>query len=205
VGSRKPDGSAAKTERVTFTRPAAERIAKVVRRIESGSRDSTGPKFLARDGAGGSSGKPFRVCTYSGDWPVGSSKTVTFKYATTTPNTVSATNLFLPLPENGTRDCAVARDGTAWFLVQAQMELAHAFTAATLTTSSIEFNTLPVVAFASASTNKFTLTPPTESVIVGASLGTASLEFSRKNVGVFFASTAGTVAVSVTTCSTAAA
>jgi hypothetical protein len=149
-------------------------------------------------------GKVFRVCTYTGAWAIDGLKTVTFKYKTTTPNTVSATNLFLPLPENGTRDCAVAKDGTAWFLVQAQMELAHAFTAATLTTSSIEFNTLPVMAFASASTNKFTLTPPTESVIVGASLGTDSLSFSRKNVGVFFASTAGTVAISVTTCSTAA-
>jgi hypothetical protein len=181
---------------------SAVRIARVVQAVEQEPRRASPLTFdpvleQRRD-------KPFRVCTYSGDWPVGSPKIVTFKYQTTTPNTVSATNLFLPLPENGTRDCAVAKDGTAWFLVQAQMELAHAFTAATLTTSSIEFNTLPVVAFASASTNKFTLTPPTESVIVGASLGTASLSFSRKNVGVFFASTAGTVAISVTTCSTAA-
>lgn len=204
MGARKPDGGSARTQRVTFTRPAAERIAKAVRAVEQGDRDAAGLSWNPRMEGGRGGIKTFRVCTYSGDWPVGSSKTVTFKYQTATPNTVSATNLFLPLPENGTRDCAVAKDGTAWFLVQAQMELAHAFTAATLTTSSIEFNTLPVVAFASASTNKFTLTPPTESVIVGASLGTASLEFSRKNVGVFFASTAGTVAISVTTCSTAA-
>jgi hypothetical protein len=181
---------------------SAARIARVVQAVE---REPQRAEPLTFDPvAGQRKDKPFRVCTYSGDWPVGSSKTVTFKYQTTTPNTVSATNLFLPLPENGTRHCAVAKDGTAWFLVQAQMELAHAFTAATLTTSSIEFNTLPVMAFASASTNKFTLTPPTESVIVGASLGTDSLSFSRKNVGVFFASTAGTVAISVTTCSTAA-
>jgi hypothetical protein len=182
---------------------SAVRIARVVQAVEREPRRAKPLTFdpvleQRRD-------KPFRVCTYTGDWPVGSSKTVTFKNQTSTPNTVSATNLFLPLPENGTRDCAVAKDGTAWFLVQAQMELAHAFTAATLTTSSIEFNTLPVVAFASASTHKFTLTPPTESVIVGASLGTDSLSFSRKNVGVFFASTAGTVAISVTTCSTATA
>jgi hypothetical protein len=182
---------------------SATRIARVVQAVEQEPRRAKPLTFdpvveQRRD-------KPFRVCTYTGDWPVGSSKTVTFKNQTSTPNTVSATNLFLPLPENGTRDCAVAKDGTAWFLVQAQMELAHAFTAATLTTSSIEFNTLPVVAFASASTHKFTLTPPTESVIVGASLGTDSLSFSRKNVGVFFASTAGTVAISVTTCSTATA
>jgi hypothetical protein len=181
---------------------SARRIARVVQAVELEPRRASPLTFdpvleQRRD-------KPFRVCTYTGAWAINTSNTVTFKNQTTTPNTVSATNLFLPLPENGTRDCAVAKDGTAWFLVQAQMELAHAFTAATLTTSSIEFNTLPVVAFASASTHRFTLTPPTESVIVGASLGTASLSFSRKNVGVFFASTAGTVAISVTTCSTAA-
>jgi len=201
--ANKPDGKPARVERVNFTRPAAERIAKVVRKVEQGDRGAAGLTFMPRS-LGGSSAKVFRICTYTGAWSINDSKTVTFKYQTTTPNTVSATNLFLPLPENGTRHCAVAKDGTAWFLVQAQMELAHAFTAATLTTSSIEFNTLPVMAFASASTNKFTLTPPTESVIVGASLGTDSLSFSRKNVGVFFASTAGTVAISVTTCSTAA-
>jgi hypothetical protein len=182
---------------------SARRIASVVQAVEQEPRRAKplvfGPVVEQRRG-----GDVFRACTFTGSWSIGSSKTVTFKYQTTTPNTVSATNLFLPLPENGTRDCAVAKDGTAWFLVQAQMELAHAFTAATLTTSSIEFNTLPVMAFASASTNKFTLTPPTESVIVDASLGTDSLSFSRKNVGVFFASTAGTVAISVTTCSTAA-
>ena len=190
---------------VNFTRSAAERIANAVRQVEMGDRDGGALQFARPEALGRRDTKTFRVCTYTGAWAINTSNTVTFKNQTTTPNTVSAINLFLPLPENGTRDCAVARDGTAWFLVQAQMELAHAFTAATLTTSSIEFNTLPVVAFASASTHKFTLTPPTESVIVGASLGTASLSFTRKSVGVFFASTAGTVAISVTTCSTATA
>ena len=187
---------------VQFTRESADRIAGVVRTLELTPARGAALNFDAVQTQ--RQQKVFRVCTFDGAWPKNSAKTVTFKYQTTTPNTVSATNLFLPLPENGTRDCAVAKDGTAWFLVQAEMELAHAFTAATLKISSIEFNTLPVVAFASASTHKFTLTPPTESVIVGASLGTASLSFSRKNVGVFFASTAGTVAISVTTCSTAA-
>ena len=183
---------------------SARRIARVVQAVELEPRRASPLTFDPVIEQRSDKDKVFRVCTYTGAWSINDSKTVTFKYQTTTPNTVSATNLFLPLPENGTRHCAVAKDGTAWFLVQAQMELAHAFTAATLTTSSIEFNTLPVVAFASASTHKFTLTPPTESVIVGASLGTDSLSFSRKNVGVFFASTAVTVAISVTTCSTAA-
>jgi hypothetical protein len=163
VGARKPDGGAAKTERVTFTRPAAERIAKVVRRIESGDRDSTGPKYLARDG-GGSSAKVFRIGTYTGAWAVDGLKTVTFRNQTTTPNTVSAINLFLNLPSNGQRNCAIAKDGTAWHLIQWQQDAATAL-------SSV-------------------------------SLGTATLEFARVNV--VSLGTASTVAVSVTTCSTAA-
>jgi hypothetical protein len=38
--AQKPDGKAARTERVTFTKPAAERIAKVVRAVEGGDRDA---------------------------------------------------------------------------------------------------------------------------------------------------------------------
>lgn len=41
----KPDGKASRTERVTFTKPAAERIAKVVRAVEAGNRDSKGLSF----------------------------------------------------------------------------------------------------------------------------------------------------------------
>jgi hypothetical protein len=38
--AQKPDGKPARTERVTFTKPAAERIAKVVRAVEGGDRDA---------------------------------------------------------------------------------------------------------------------------------------------------------------------
>jgi hypothetical protein len=157
VGARKPDGSAAKTERVTFTRPAAERIAKVVRRIESGDRDSTGPKYLARDGGGGSSGKTFRICTYTGAWSINTSNTVTFKNQTTTPNTVSAVNLFLDLPNNGQRNCAIAKDGTAWHLIQWQWDAATALSSATLG-SSLEFGRINVPSLGTASTVSISVT-----------------------------------------------
>jgi hypothetical protein len=157
VGARKPDGSAAKTERVTFTRPAAERIAKVVRRIESGDRDSTGPKYLARDG-GGSSGKTFRICTYTGVWSINASKTVTFKNQTATPNTVSAVNLFLTLPDNGQRNCAIAKDGTAWHLIQWQWDASTALSSATLGTASLEFGRINVPSLGTASTVSISVT-----------------------------------------------
>ena len=122
MGARKPDGGAAKTERVTFTRSAAERIAKVVRRIESGDRDFTGPKYLARNG-GGSSGKTFRICTFTGSWSKTAANTVTFRSQTTTPNTVVATNLFATIADAaGSRSCAIAKEGTAWFLIAAECD-----------------------------------------------------------------------------------
>ena len=115
--AKKPDGGPARTERVTFTKPAAERIAKVVRAVEGGDRD-TGPlTFGARIGGGG---KVFRICTYTGAWSKNTEKTVTFRGVTTTPNTAVATNLFAALSGDGTRNCAVAKDGTAWYLIAAE-------------------------------------------------------------------------------------
>ena len=125
--AQKPDGKAARTERVTFTRPAAERIAKVVRAVEGGDRDTPGIYFGSAPGA--APGKTFRVCTFTGAWSIGSSNTVSFKYQTTTPNTVSATNLFFPITNTATasaRDCAIAKDGTAWFLIDVPIATATA-------------------------------------------------------------------------------
>jgi hypothetical protein len=68
----------------------------------------------------GEGGKVFRICTFTGAWTKGGSKTATFKYQTATPNTVTAINLFANVPASG--DCAIARDGTAWFLIAAECE-----------------------------------------------------------------------------------
>lgn len=124
--AKKADGKPAGTERVTFTSGAADRIAKVVRTVEAGDRDCGPLTFGAR--VGGVSGKVFRICTFTGDWSIGSEKTVTFKYQTATPNTVSATNLFFPITNTATgdRDCAIAKDGTAWFLVDVRLGTATA-------------------------------------------------------------------------------
>ena len=84
--AQKPDGKAARTERVTFTRPAAERIAKVVRAVEGGDRDTPGIYFGSAPGA--APGKTFRVCTFTGAWSIGDTRSVTFKNQTSTPNTV---------------------------------------------------------------------------------------------------------------------
>ncbi len=117
--AQKPDGKAARTERVTFTRPAAERIAKVVRAVEGGDRDTPGIYFGSAPGAAGA--KTFRVCTFTGAWSKSSDKTVTFRNQTSTPNTVSATNLFAAIPAPASSgNCAIAKDGTAWYLIAAE-------------------------------------------------------------------------------------
>lgn len=102
---------------VQFTRESATRIANVVRTVEIGVPKLRPLVFdrVVRDG--GDSGKVFRVATFTGAWQIGTLKAVTFAYQTATPNTVAVTNLFFPYPNNGAQNCAIARDGTAWFLV----------------------------------------------------------------------------------------
>jgi hypothetical protein len=158
--AQKPDGKAAKTERVVFTRPAAERISKAVRIVEAGDRNSGGLSF-GRPGDSSAQGKPFRVCTFTGAWSISSSKTVTFKYQSATPNTASVRNDLISLPSAGTRNCVIGREGTAWHLINWQWDIANAATAATLTTTSLRFDTLPVGALSTSSTVTFSVSVAT--------------------------------------------
>jgi hypothetical protein len=79
--AQKPDGKPAQAERVTFTRPAAERIAKVVRSVEAGDRDC-GPLTFTRTGVG----NPYKLtlATFTGNWQTGEWKTVTLSGSTQT-------------------------------------------------------------------------------------------------------------------------
>jgi hypothetical protein len=61
--AKKPDGSSAGTQRVTFTKGAAERIGKVVREVEAGNRDLGPLTFGPR--VGGTSGTPIRLAYYT--------------------------------------------------------------------------------------------------------------------------------------------
>lgn len=111
------------TARVDFTRSAADRIASVVRLVEQGNRDGN-PLRLGRSIVQDSPAKVFRVCTFTGSWSKQNFKTVTFYNQTSTPNTVSAVNLFADIATSATatRNCAIARDGTAWYLIAAECD-----------------------------------------------------------------------------------
>jgi hypothetical protein len=151
-GSRKADGKPAQVERMAFTRPAAERIAKVVRAVEGGDRDQPGITYGSA--LGGVASKTFRMGTFSGEWSIGAAKTVTFRGSTAT---VSATNLFLNLPDNGQRNCAVAKDGTAWHLIQWQWDASTALSSATLG-GSLEFGRINVPSLGTAATVSISVT-----------------------------------------------
>jgi hypothetical protein len=99
-----------------FDLGSAARVARVVRQVEQEPPRARPLTFGAVQQQ--QSRKVFRICTFTGAWSKGASKTVTFKYQTSTPNTASATNLFAEVPASG--DCAIARDGTAWFLIAAE-------------------------------------------------------------------------------------
>jgi len=104
---------------VKFTRPAAQRIAEAVRKVEGGNRDQ--PPFGFEHPQVASVAKVFRVCTFTGAWSKNTDKTVTFKYQTSTPNTAAASNLFADLgAAESSRNCAIAREGTAWYLIAAE-------------------------------------------------------------------------------------
>lgn len=143
--AQKPDGSSIGPERVTFTRPAAQRIARVVRTVESGDRAQEGLTFQ-HVAAGGFSGKSIRLATFSGSWNINTAKNVTFKNAPTA--TANATNLFWPITPTGytNETVMIGKEGTAWYLVVPPLAVSTAqfvvsvAVAATLNTNSCSIN-----------------------------------------------------------------
>jgi hypothetical protein len=100
---------------VQFTRESAERIANVVRAAELTPTPGRALSFEAIQQ--GASRKTFRMATFTGAWPINTAKVVTLSSGAT----LAAGNRTFHLPDIGTGpyDCAVARDGTAWWLTSA--------------------------------------------------------------------------------------
>jgi hypothetical protein len=177
----KPDGKS-RSDRLVFTRPAVERIANVVRLVEGGDRDSAGLTLRKGAVAPDTLGVFFHVCTFTGAWAINAPKVVTFKYQASTPNTVVATNLFFPVPQpSGTVDCAVARDGTAWFLVDVPLETATAvFVSSTSSETVLSGITVSAVLNTSNCAITVSLTQATSSVTLAT--GTYTSTFVRFKV-----------------------
>jgi hypothetical protein len=62
--------------------------------------------------------KTFRVCTFTGEWPIGSQKAVTIQGASGVGSTMSAVNMVCGLKPAGECEASVARVGPSWYLVQ---------------------------------------------------------------------------------------
>ena len=138
---------------VQFTRESAERIANVVRAAELTPTRGRALNFDAI--LESPRRRVFRMATFTGAWPINSAKTVTLRNSTAT---LSAVNLFLDLPANGQRNCAVAKDGTAWHLIQWQWDAATALSGAALGTASLEFTRVSVASLGTASTVSISVT-----------------------------------------------
>jgi hypothetical protein len=156
-----------------FTRESAERIANVVRAAELASPAarplSFDPLFDARKQ------KLFRVATFTGAWAINATKTVTFKNQTATPNTASVTNLFFPIASSAGSDCGIAKEGTAWFLIDVPFERATAvFVGATSSTSVMTDVTLSASLNTSACTISIGKTLVTSSVTIVSSTFTST-------------------------------
>lgn len=135
-----------------FTRESAERIARVVRAAELGAFSARPVAFERIDPPAKS--KIFRVAYYTGDWSIGGLKIVTFKNVTNTPNTATVMNLFLPIQAATgatARDCAIAKEGTNWYLLQSQAESAAVIVDASLNTSTLVFTRRAGISYGSAS------------------------------------------------------
>jgi hypothetical protein len=157
----KPDGRSAGVDRVSFTRPAAERIGKVVRQVEGGSRDLSPIEWGPR-GVGGSA-KVFRVATFTGDWSINTAKTVTFRNVTSTPNTASAMNLFTEFSQTtASVNCAIAKDGTGWYLiaptgVDLKTAQTSVITSVSLSSAGLQFTRMDIKIFETVSSSVITI------------------------------------------------
>lgn len=157
-----------------FTRESAERIANVVRAAELSSPAS---RPLSFDRVDAQKQRLFRVCTFTGAWSIGDTKTVTFRNQTATPNTVAAVNLFFPVTSTATSttDCAIAKDGTAWYLIDVPFEAATAvFVGATSSTAVMTDVTLSASLNTSACTISIGKTLVTTSVTIVSSTFTST-------------------------------
>lgn len=111
----KPDGKNNRSDRVTFTRSSAERIAKVVRSVESGPRVQAGPVY----GSLPEVGTLVLMGTFTGSWSKDTARTVTILNTTLT---VSAQNVFgvAGSTSSGEWDCCIVQQGTSWFAIQGE-------------------------------------------------------------------------------------
>ena len=99
---------------VRFTRAAGERIGRAVIAVERQTKGAAPLTFEHQTPSVTQTTKVFRVATFSGAWSKDTLKTVTLRGSTTT---LSVENFICTFPDDGSKNIAVAKDGTGWFLL----------------------------------------------------------------------------------------
>lgn len=113
------------SDRVTFTRKSADRIADAVRTVEAGNRNSEALTFGFRLQPNLDA---FRIATFAGDssggWPVGGNQTITFINPIYNNQTATALNYFCSIGGGGgAAKVGVARDiSNVWHLISWPMQ-----------------------------------------------------------------------------------
>lgn len=139
--SSRPDGKASKTDRVVFTRPAAERISSAVRIVEAGQRD-TGPLVFDKP-ALSVSGK-LKLGTFTGNWETAQYATVTLHGTTQTASVYNWCNPALggdTLSTTESRYVIFGKVGGTNSAVEIQMRTTQC--TATLTLGTVDLTKLP--------------------------------------------------------------
>ena len=185
-------------------------IKRTIARVD-GMPDGSGPtKIPTRfESLPASTAKVFRICTFTGAWAIGGTKRVTFKNVATTPNTVSVTNLFFPITSTATisTNCAIAKDGTAWYLIDVPFATATAvFVGSTTSGIAVQSTATGIAVQSTASgssvtdiTLSATLNTSNCTISIGKTLTTASSTFiTGTATSVFVTGTATAVFVSTT-------
>ena len=103
---------------VQFTQESAQRIARVVRGVETTSRPAKPLSFDPQLSTGGGSGR-IKLGTFQGPWLKNTAKTVTLLNVT---STVTVSNVFANVASSQflPRKCAFTRYNGIWYLIAAE-------------------------------------------------------------------------------------
>lgn len=181
---------------VQFTYESAERIASVVRTAELSPAAGSPLTFEKR--LTDRIPKQVRAATFTGSWPIGSVKTVTFKYAPSV--TANVLNLSWPITFNhvAPEDCIVGREGTSWWLVVPVLQTATAVFATQTATAMFATGTATATFFQSSNTQSIasgiSLSKSTVNYIADVSV-TATLNTSNCQITVGTTKTNGSIEV----------
>ena len=156
-----------------FTRESAERIAGVVRTSEVTPSPGVPLTFAKRIPE--KVPKQVRAATFSGAWPIGGTKVVTFKYTPTATANVFNLSWPISLPGYVDEDCIVGREGTSWWLVVPKLEER---TAVFVTQTQNGTNLVSIAIAATLNTNTCSITvaqtPSTARITLVASTATSA-------------------------------